>query len=360
MMTETLHPAPTLTPTRGAPRSKKSHDAILAAALRLAQSGGPQALTVEAVAREAKVGKQTIYRWWPSRIELLIEVYDTLAPIGQKLIVKHAFKDVLATLFDVYLGGPAGELLAAIVSLSQSSPEAKRLFEDKFLNPRRNGLAHYLELSGTIQPGQAQEAANLVVAQIWFALLTDPTLLNEDYADRICRTLKDFTHAEKLHIHEGFVPGFAAEMIRLHMDYYAKQWGLGQNFETHLLRDFTALMEVYDPARDQILSLQNQNGDILGTLVVEASTQNGPDVARLRFFVMSEQTKGQGWGQKMIERALGTCKARGQHKLWLTTFDGLDAAKALYERAGFRQTEVFDQDTWNEGTGEVRYDLAQS
>ncbi|MEG3617519.1 GNAT family N-acetyltransferase [Magnetovibrio sp. PR-2] len=346
------------TPTRGAPRSKKSHDAILAAALSLADSGGPQALTIEAVAREAKVGKQTIYRWWPSRIELLIEVYDTLAPIGQKLIVKRAFKDVLMTLFEVYLGGPAGELLAAIVSLSQSSPEAKRIFEEKFLNPRRNGLAHYLELSGTIQPGQAQEATNLVVAQIWFALLTDPALLDEDYAERICRTLKDFTKTEKLHIHEGFVPGFAAEMIRLHMDYYAPHWGLGQNFKTHILRDFTALMDVFDANRDQILTLQNQNGDILGTLVVEASTQESVDTARLRFFVMNERTKGQGWGHKMIEHALATCKARGQTKLWLTTFNGLEAAKSLYERAGFHQTEVYAQDTWNEGTGEVRYDLA--
>ena len=352
MMTETHS-----TPARGAPRSKKSHDAILAAALSLAEKGGPQALTVEAVAREAKVGKQTIYRWWPTRIELLIEVYDTLAPIGQKLIVKHAFKDVLMTLFDVYLGGPAGELLAAIVALSQSSPEAKRIFEERFLNPRRNGLAHYLELSGTIQPGQAIEATNLVVAQIWFALLTDPTLLNEEYAERMCRTLKDFTSTEKLHIHEGFLPGFAAEMIRLNMDYYSKNWGLGQNFETHILRDFTALMEVYDPERDQIITLQNNNGDILGTLVVEASTQPSPEIARLRFFVMSEDTKGQGWGQKMIENAIETCKARGQTKLWLTTFDGLKAAKTLYERAGFRQTEVYEQDTWNEGTGEVRYDL---
>ncbi len=342
---------------RGAPRSKKSHDAILAAALSLAEQGGPQALTVEAVAREAKVGKQTIYRWWPTRIELLIEVYDSYAPLGEKLIVKHPFKDVLLTLFDIYLKGPAGELLAAIVALSQSSPEAKAIFEDRFLNPRRNGLAQYLELSGTIPPGNAREAADLVVAQIWFALLTDPTLLDNAYAERICQTLKDFTSTPKLHIHEGFVPGFGADMIRLHMHYYSANWGLGQNFETHLLRDFTALMEVYAPNRDQLLSLQNPNGEILGTLVIEASTQDNPDTARVRFFIMNELCKGQGWGQKLMERALATCRERGQTKLWLTTFNGLEAAKALYERAGFRQTEVYDEDSWHEGTGEVRYDL---
>ena len=63
-------------PLRGAPRSKKSHLAILTAALHLAETGGPQALTIEAVARQAGVGKQTIYRWWSTRIDLLIEVYD--------------------------------------------------------------------------------------------------------------------------------------------------------------------------------------------------------------------------------------------------------------------------------------------
>ncbi|MCW8916868.1 MAG: GNAT family N-acetyltransferase [Magnetovibrio sp.] len=344
-------------PQRGAPRSKKSHKAILAAALQLAEQGGPNALTVEAVARQAKVGKQTIYRWWPTRIELLIEVYDSYAPLGEKLIVKKPFKDVLMTLFDVYLKGPAGELLAAIVALSQSSPKAKTIFEDRFLHPRLNGLAQYLELSGTIVPGHAREAANLVVAQIWFALLSNPSLLDKSYAERICQTLKDFTSTPKLHIREGFVPGFGGDMIRLHMDYYTPTWGLGQNFETHILRDFTALMEVYDPDKDQIVRLEDNAGQLMGCLVVEVSTQSEPDTARLRFFMMNEQCKGQGWGQKLISHALETCRARGQNKLWLTTFNGLEAARTLYERAGFELTKIYDQDTWNEGTGEVRYDL---
>jgi len=59
----------------------------------------------------------------------------------------------------------------------------------------------------------------------------------------------------------------------------------------------------------------------------------------------------------MLAQALDTCRQRGQTKLFLTTFKGLDAARTLYERAGFTLTQEFSADDWGEGSQEVRYDL---
>ena len=54
-------------------RNERSRRAILDAALELATELGYQKLTIESVAARAGVGKQTIYRWWPSKGAVLFD-----------------------------------------------------------------------------------------------------------------------------------------------------------------------------------------------------------------------------------------------------------------------------------------------
>lgn len=58
---------------RGAPRSEAARAAILEATAQLVVSRGWDRLTIEGIAARAGVGKQTIYRWWPSRSALITE-----------------------------------------------------------------------------------------------------------------------------------------------------------------------------------------------------------------------------------------------------------------------------------------------
>src|SRR4051812_46986197 len=57
----------------GRPRSEAAREASLAAAVSILEKGGPRALTMEAIAAQAKVSKATLYRWWNSAAEVAFE-----------------------------------------------------------------------------------------------------------------------------------------------------------------------------------------------------------------------------------------------------------------------------------------------
>src|SRR5437660_8914987 len=63
---------------RGRPPSAAaaSHDAILDAVYDLLHEKSVRDLTIEEVARRAGVGKPTIYKWWPSKAALVMDMLD--------------------------------------------------------------------------------------------------------------------------------------------------------------------------------------------------------------------------------------------------------------------------------------------
>ncbi|MFB7634534.1 TetR/AcrR family transcriptional regulator [Streptomyces sp. NPDC056149] len=62
-------------PTR---RSERSRRAIFDAALTLVGEVGYEKLTIEGIAARAGVGKQTIYRWWPSKAAVLLDAFGSV------------------------------------------------------------------------------------------------------------------------------------------------------------------------------------------------------------------------------------------------------------------------------------------
>lgn len=186
---------------RGVGRSPAAHAAILDAAVALAARGGPQAITMEAVAREAGVGKQTIYRWWPTRGHLLVEVYRHLVPA--ELLAKPdrqpdsgetRLRHLLEALFTTLRTSPAGPILAALIADAQSDPAVSRLFRESIIEGRRDVLLTPIRAAvaaGDLPAGTDPHwASDLIVALVWRHLLVEPAALDGDFADRILSVLK--------------------------------------------------------------------------------------------------------------------------------------------------------------------------
>jgi len=115
----------------GRPRSDVSRAALLDAAYWQVTERGYAAVTAYAIARAAGAGKQTLYRWWPSKARLVLEAFATKAKeridrpreaamragdvekfLLADLAALRAFADALRGLFNEAAGD--SELLAAL------------------------------------------------------------------------------------------------------------------------------------------------------------------------------------------------------------------------------------------------------
>ncbi|KAB2957410.1 MAG: GNAT family N-acetyltransferase [Rhizobiaceae bacterium] len=100
------------------------------------------------------------------------------------------------------------------------------------------------------------------------------------------------------------------------------------------------------------LFLTAWTGDRLDGSVTLDVTGGGPRGPHLRWFIVSEAARGAGLGKALLDRAMAHCSAVGDGRCWLTTFAGLGAARALYERHGFVLAEESAVDQWQGGVRE--------
>jgi AcrR family transcriptional regulator len=123
-------------------RSQEARLAVLAAADDLLVALGFAGVTVEGIAARAGVAKQTIYRWWPSKTDILFEALTVNAAeffstpdhgqLGADL------RDRLGQLA-VFLGGTdAGAVARALAGQAQHDPAVAARFGAEFVGPQRD------------------------------------------------------------------------------------------------------------------------------------------------------------------------------------------------------------------------------
>jgi len=151
----------------------------------------------------------------------------------------------------------------------------------------------------------------------------------------------------------GYLPGAIGAIASLHADFYAREHGFGAYFEAKVAADCAEFCARFDPPRDGLWLLVD-GGRILGSLAIDGSE---PGAAHLRWFIVADDFRGRGFGGRMIDAALGFCRRAGHRHVYLTTFAGLDAARALYEQAGFRLVQEAEGRTWGTAVREQRFEL---
>ena len=117
----------------GAQRNPASEEAILTAAAEILAEGGFGAFSIEAVARRAKAGKPTIYRWWPSKAALLLDVYQRQKTFDAQPDTGNVEKDLsifLKSLLAFWADGPQGNIFRSLIAEAQSDAAAEKALAD--------------------------------------------------------------------------------------------------------------------------------------------------------------------------------------------------------------------------------------
>ena len=182
----------------GNTRNPETHAAILDAAHELLAEHGYAGVSMEAVARRAGAGKPTLYRWWPSKTALLIELYEreksrVLAEVPD---LGSAQKELVALIKGVHRfwrKTPAGQAFRSIIAEAQADETALRSLRDDFLPRGRATALAILDRAaarGEIAPDADQELfLDVLFGFSWYRLLTHQLRDSTDAVERLIAAL---------------------------------------------------------------------------------------------------------------------------------------------------------------------------
>ncbi|MGX1668942.1 TetR/AcrR family transcriptional regulator [Streptomyces sp. NPDC055400] len=181
----------------GRKRSEESRMAILVAAFELVGEVGYAGLTIEGIANRAGCGKQTIYRWWPSKAHVLLEALAVKADLYVTNADHGSYTDdVRAFLMDTFRLSRQQrvvDILRVLMAEAQINEEFGELFRSAFLQRRRDALQVVLDRArtrGDLPPRPAASTVlDIVFGTLWYRLLATRQPMGDDLVEDLAATL---------------------------------------------------------------------------------------------------------------------------------------------------------------------------
>ncbi|MEW2518332.1 TetR/AcrR family transcriptional regulator [Actinacidiphila alni] len=198
-----IDPPSTAAARRGRPRSAAVDEAVIEAVLRLIAEGSTLAeLTMEGIAREAGVGKATVYRRWPGKEALLLDVLATVDGKIPEEVPGASFRDDLIRAVEWIrrrgLAKRDSAIMRSMITEAQASTELWKRYHETVIATRRTALADLLKrgmADGHIRPELGSDV-ELLVDFVTGPMLIRTTLhpgadLPDDLPERLADLLLD-------------------------------------------------------------------------------------------------------------------------------------------------------------------------
>ena len=183
----------------GRRRSEDSRDAILRAAADLVVEEGYAAVSIEKIAQRAGTGKQTIYRWWPSRGDVLMDALARIADVHITVPDEGSWaadlRRMLQDSFALARKPQLRDLQCALAVEARLDPAFGARFREHFLDRRRAAMATVVErarrrgdLPATLTAGFA---ADVVFGVVWYRMLLVPQPFDKRLVNHLVALLTD-------------------------------------------------------------------------------------------------------------------------------------------------------------------------
>jgi AcrR family transcriptional regulator len=173
----------------GRPRDEITHKKILRTAITLLLENGYRETTMKDISLKARVSKQTIYRWWNNRAELLMEAFAFYS--AEKIPFPDAASEdenLLEFIKKTFSTAEARILLKTLLAESLMDEEFGRTFFEKFILQRQTFLAEKLKLLPQLK-SQNQETVDamvdLIFGAMWYRLIFAHRPLDAAFAEQI-------------------------------------------------------------------------------------------------------------------------------------------------------------------------------
>jgi AcrR family transcriptional regulator len=151
-----------------------------------------QQITIESIAKEAGVGKATIYRWWPSKASVVIEAFVinhiVRTPMPTGVSCREAISTHIHRMVEQY-GGRGGRIVAQILAEGQNDAEILREFRERFFDGRRTLVRAVIEQgrkNGEFRTDLDPDfEMDMLYSPIYFRLIMGHLPLDKQFADGI-------------------------------------------------------------------------------------------------------------------------------------------------------------------------------
>jgi AcrR family transcriptional regulator len=177
----------------GRPRNPRTQQRILNAAADLVLEHGFKALSIDAIAGRAGVGRMTIYRRWPNKAAIVMDAFfarvDPSIPFqsDDKTYIESIRLNMRA-LAKVYRGKD-GALIRTLLAEAQFDPELATAIQERWVMPRRRISVPYFEKGirdGFLRPDlDPNVIIDLLYAPFYFQLLLGKATLPDAYIDKL-------------------------------------------------------------------------------------------------------------------------------------------------------------------------------
>jgi AcrR family transcriptional regulator len=179
---------------RGRPRSETAHKAVLAAAAELLLDHGLHAVSMDAVAERAGVSKATIYRWWPKKeilaLDMLFTEWSAVTPQQYESgLLRSDLVALLRAWTRLSSGRPYGRVVAALLAEARTDPAFSAEYQRRMLEPRRDQarmiFAHAVARGELPAETKIEVAIDLLYGPLYHRLLHGHAPLDDEFVDDI-------------------------------------------------------------------------------------------------------------------------------------------------------------------------------